>query len=647
LSILLVPGREKGNMAEDPNSANIPEKTGEHDRAAEDKPEERHQEKQAKKGSDAKKQSDDERNSEEKADGPRNQSGESVSQNTTGDIIGGNIHLHQNTTHNVFILEQALGGFHSFESILEKSLTDDNPLYKAFGDLSRATKSDTNITNKDADTQETEVKPLETKEEIEDWYDRLDEWEMCFVQAAAVLHGAPSHQIRDAAQTLYNPSVPTTEAKAALKPLPRISEKTLRTKLYMKIIFTDGADRLFWYDANMNGLSTFAARLLPIIVRQSNLSATHWQRLSFLQQLEEWSTTLAGECAWRALRALGSIWIRVDRPYFLKIVNEWVASDNRDYWRRAAIVLDGGYEVEYAEQVNPGNNSLVLSLLERWTRHAHASFQNNVGCTVAQAYSRIGQRSLEPALRGLEALLRYPLHRMNDREIMIPFDAYTAAVWSYVTLARFGHVGDVLQNISSIVEKYCYRRSSPEGKGRREYRAQYRFMLQTMFNTFVLIAAASLNGAQKDERGNYKRDAQLPQNPVLPAENGQDVLLAAILSEDADWRQYIMNILCGAILEKNAETVFFLLKTWAEITLKEVGPQQPELREALLIFLLELGERGDLWCKSLAAKKEYSDSKAFSERYKEALRQWQVRESGVPPQPLGAFAKDVLRRLTI
>ncbi len=140
-----------------------------------------------------------------------------------------------------------------------------------------------------------------------------------------------------------------------------------------------------------------------------------------------------------------------------------------------------------------------------------------------------------------------------------------------------------------------------------------------MFHTFFLIASASLNGVQDNVRGDYKREAQLPQHPILPGEEGQDVLLVGILSrEEADWRQSIMNILCGAILEKNAEPAFYLLKMWAEILLKELEPQRLMLREAFSDFLLELANRGNLWCMHLASVEECDFADLFAFRYKEA-----------------------------
>ncbi len=627
---------EKRDNAEIPESAKSPE-----DVLIETKEEElraAQREQQAKGGAEAKEPS------------PKTHTPDGVSQ-TVRDIRGKTLNLQQgNNTFNINILHNSSEGFGSFEDTIKKIGNGLNQFGDAYEFVSQMTKGDAIVLDKDGDTHEAETELYETPEQIKEWYcEKLNEWETCFVQAAVVLHGAPVDQIRDAAETLYHPLPINADGTIVPKPIQRISEKTLHTRLYMKIVYTQYAERLFWSDANTNGLSTFAVRLLPIIVRQSNLSVTSQQGLHFLKQLEKWSTTLSGECAWRATRALGGVWLKLHRDYLLRILNEWAGSDDPDDWRRAATLLDGAYEVEYAEhgeQINQGNNSFVLSLLARWTKHAHASFQVNVGSTVAQAYGRIGQRSISPALEGLEKLLRYPLRRKDDRDIEIPLFVFVAGTWSYITLARFGYVREVLQHLASLVEKYCYQRQSPQGKERREYRAECSLMLEVIFHIFFIIAAVSLNGVKDNMPGNYKQEMKLEQHPILPDKEGKDMLLTGILShEEADWRHHIITILCGAILEKNAESAFYLMKIWAEIVLKELGEQRLPLREAFIAFMLELEERGNEWCQRLVGVGEYYVPDLFALNYKRMLQKWQIRKSGVPPQPLGAFAKDVSRRL--
>lgn len=637
-------------MADNQDDKNAPENPASPDMAAKDAQDEKlraaNQARQAKdkpegNAAEAKEPPNSGRDSRENAGRPPNGS-------NVRDVVGENVSVHQGAMYvNILNASYGAGGYASFGDMFSKLGGLNNPFFRGYENLFKATPADATLTNEDADTQKAGVKPPETEEEIEEWYcEKLTAWETCFVEAAAVLHGAPIHRVRDAADTLYHPTGQTENTP--ILQVTKISAKTLRTHLYMQTVYVEGAERLFWTDANASGLSTFATRLLPIIVRQSNLSATNKQGTHLLKQLERWATDLSGESAWRATRALGSLWLKLDMDHFQHMVNEWVESDDPDDWRRAATLLDGAYEAEYADQgerVNQGNNSFVLSFLARRTRHAHASFQVNAGSIVAQTYGRIGQRSITLALKGLEALLRYPLRRKKDSEIQIPLVVFVSTTWSYVTLARFGYIAEVLAHIASVVEKCCYQRRSPQGSERFEYRAQCRFMLETMFHIFFLIASASLSGVHDTMRGDYKREAKLPSNPILPSAEGQDMLLVGILSsEEGDWRQCIITIVCGAILEKNAEPAFLLLKIWAEIMLKE---QSPVLRQAYADFMVEIWERGNQWCRHLAGVDEYDDPELFAFSYSEALHKWQIRKVGVPPQPIGAFAKDICRRLNI
>jgi hypothetical protein len=584
---------------------------------------------------------------------------EQVSGNTlyTRDIRGETVNVQQSKIYNVTILNNASEGFSSTEDFIKKFAHGAEKLGDAYEFAFQRAGDEAIVLNKDGDQKDAEIKPPEEKALIEKWYCELNEWKMCFVQAAVVLHGAPVHKIRDAAETLYHNLLTSSDATKEVKLIDRtISEEELCTNLYMKIEYTNGAERLFWLDANTNGLSTFAVRLLPIIVRQSNLSATHQKGLNFLKQLELWPTTFSGECAWKATRALGGIWLKSDSARFRSMLNERKISDNPDDWRRAATLLDGAYEVEYAEHgedINQGNKSFVLTLLADWTDQAHTSMSANntlvsekIGSTVAQAYGRIGQRSIKIALEGLERLLRYPLRHKEDQDIVIPLSVFGFSTSSYVMLARFGYIREVIQQLTCIVEKYCYSRNFSQHKEKHQYPAECRFMLEVAFQVFFVIAALSLIGVKDKTPGNYKREAKLDPRPILPDKEGKDLLLASILScEELELSQNITTILCGAILEKNGESAFFLMKLWAEIVLKEPGEQRHPLREAFLSFMVKLKEKGDLWCYRLAGVNECDYEDLFSITYREKLQEWQIRRRDVPPQPLGAFAKDICKKL--
>lgn len=569
-------------------------------------------------------------------------------QNVKGDSVDINqghiVHNYYNFSEKTgleFLIKSQKISSGSFDSMISNLENDSDPTLRSYANVSQSTASDTLLTNEDGNTQQVKVKPLTTPGEIHTWYcEKLTEWEACFVQAAAVLHGSPIYQVREAAETLAPESLPAS----------RIPEEVFFEHTYTKKVWANGAERLFWYDANTNGLSIFATQVLSVVVSQSNVSRSSQQEQHFLKQLEIWSTTLSGESAWRAIRALGTVWKKSDEARLRRLANQWARSDDPDDWRRAATLLDGAYEVEYAEkgeQVYKENNSLVLNLLTQWTREAHASFQTNIGSTVAQAYARIGQRTPEPALRRLDALLLYPLRSKKDAEVKIPLLVFVSATWSYVTLARFGYAREVLAHIASLVTKYCYQRRSPVGPERHEYLAQCRLMLDALFHVFFLIAAASLSGASSNKSGNYKRASTLPEHPAIPGKQQEDVLLAGILSsEEAKWRQHITTILCAAIIEANAEPAFYLMRLWAELTLNELGMERNNLREAYLNFLVEAEAKSNQWCSELAKAEEISYADLSCQLWQETLEQWQ-REGRQTGTFLGAFARDVIRRLKV
>ncbi len=555
-------------------------------------------------------------------------------------------HTEQHFHNSVFVIGQAdsmkiLRGPSGdpFENMMGSFEDDSDLALRFYAKQAQATAQNTVLTGEDVGTPQTKVKPPETLEEIRCWYcEKLTDWEIYFVQAAAVLHGSPVYQIWEAAATLAPESLPVS----------RVPEDIFFEHTCTKIVYVDGADRLFWYDANSNGLSSFAALVLSVVVRQSNLSMPAQQGQHFLKHLEQWSTTLSGECGWRATRALGSVWRKLHEARLRSIANARARSDNPDDWRRVATLLDGAYEVEYTEhgeQVDQGNNSLVLDLLARWTREAHASFQTNIGSTIAQTYARIGQRSPETALRGLDTLLHYPLRSKDDAEVTIPLLVFVNATWSYVTLARFGYAREVVSHMATLVTKYSYQRRSPLGKERREYLAQCRLILEATFHAFFLIAAAAQSGIKSKVPGNYKRSAKLPEPPIISSQRNQNMLLAGILSsEETAWRQHIMTILCAAILEKNAEPAFYLMHVWAELTLNELGVECGPLRETYLSFLVEAEAKGNQWCTEMARAGEYQYANVSRELYKETLERWQ-EEGRRNATFLGAFAKDVARRL--
>lgn len=457
------------------------------------------------------------------------------------------------------------------DEMLSGDFTNDDPMLRTFKDLSQASNTDTFLANEQTDQEGKGVKLPEKPEKINDWYcKKLSDWEKCFVQAAAVLHGAPVYQVRDAANMLYQPesAISNISGNPVIAPTPRSIERVNLAKVYLKIINVGGADRLFWYDdLNASGQSSFAVRILPTIITQSNLSSSISSEQGFLQQLEAWTELLPSDSAWRATRAMGAIWYKHDQKLFSSLAHQWATNTDSRYWRRAALLLEGAFAVEYADAeqhatVSLHDTSVVLTMLAQWTREAHASFQANIGSTIAQAYGRIGQLSLEPALQGLAALLRYPIRKKDDNKSGMPLFVFAAVTWSYVSLARFGSAQGVLEHLATLVTHYCYQRHTPElTKDRMLYLAQRQLILEAVFFSFFLLSSDSLNAVDRHTPGHYQHVFHLPEHPQIPGDQKQDILLAGILAqEEPAWRENITTILCAAMLENKAEEAGYLMR---------------------------------------------------------------------------------------
>ncbi len=504
----------------------------------------------------------------------------------------------------------------------------------------------------EAGAKSNNVKLPETLEEISDWYcNELSDLEICFVQAAAVLHGAPVHLITAEANKLYEPIQKVKERRLVLLSeidstdsahlLSLSAQKTwskeLQTRTYTTISCI-GAKRLLWQDANTSGNSLFASRLLSVIAQESASSMGERAGQDFLTRLEKWSETLTGECGWRATRALGVVWYDLDQTRLRKMANGWAGSEE---WWRAANLMDGAYEAEYAkigEKADHASSSMVLDVLEEWVEKAHSSLQIYPGCAAARAYERIGQRFLQPALSGLDSLLHFPL-REEDNEVKIPLAIFASAVWSYLILARFGYAREVLGHLASNLDRLSHQRQPHQSREKRDQRA---ICLEAMFNVFLFIATASLSGTNDDNESKYDTSQKLTEHPPIPDEEGKDVLLAGILAVDEwDWRDHLMTILCAMLVEQQAKVAFDLMRAWAEMVLAEQNSQALELRTEYIRFVAGVGKRVGQWDNDLSAEFNF---RGLIDTFKRKLDDWRL--DGLQRRhPLGAFAKDVLRQL--
>src|SRR5947209_1176802 len=107
-----------------------------------------------------------------------------------------------------------------------------------------------------ANAEQDSTKLPETTEQIRDWYrNRLNDLEKCFVQAVAVLSGAPENEVRRVTSELYKPVLAEARRQTARRPqsddLPVFSESIVlderfQAKTYTTIRKVEGARRVLW-----------------------------------------------------------------------------------------------------------------------------------------------------------------------------------------------------------------------------------------------------------------------------------------------------------------------------------------------------------------------------------------------------------------
>ena len=534
-----------------------------------------------------------------------------------------------------------------------------DPLQSKFTETFASTSPGTAFVNPEAGSVGHEV---QLPDPLDEWYyNTLNEREQCFVQVAAVLHGAPVHEVSRTASELYQPIEEEEKRQQALllqaesqspEAIRLATTRPQRASSTVLLLHTHtttrkirGAERLLWQDANTSGSSEFGVRVLRFIAREAVLGGSLEQ--GFLEQLREWPRKFQGECAEKSARALGVIWWGQDMNQLWRLASTWAESDNLQDWRRVAALLQGAYEVEseeLGENADLANRSQVLRKISSWVKESHASAKTKLGCAAAYAYGLIGQQSPEQALQGLKQLLRFPQSKGDNNKVNSPLDVFVAGVLGYVTLTLSGHIRAVLAHLAASAEELSHQRQVFQETGeRRQYTRQRMISLASIFDAFFFIAASSLTATQRNIPASYSPEEDLPTYPTVPDENGRDVLLAGILAEEEImWRGYVGTILCAAILEGQDKPPFDLMQQWAEIVLKHQGAKDSELRAAYLQFMVELGKDVNRWCNQIQ-NSGYRPLPAF-DAYKRRLKLWQSN-SRLRQSSLGDFAHEVLQQL--
>lgn len=515
------------------------------------------------------------------------------------------------------------------------------------------------FTNPAKSSEGAETPLLTGEDEIAQWYYELDEYEQCYVQAVAILHGASVKEVSGRADNLFMQinaqEKPSTEAiegmqaqqqkvSAFLMPLHNKSSRKLHMKTYTLTQRIENVERLFWRDIDSHGISTFEFRLLDFLAGEFMNKGLHGQNL--LEVVRRWSQESEKEYSWLSARALGIFLWRQDVDGLRRRANEWARNDSVRGWRRTAMLLDSAYEIDSLKYPEKGNNAEVvpaLQILRDWVQRGQQTLRPTdifVKCAAANTYALIGKRTLVVALDGLKELL--PLTRsasMPDTNKL-----FAAVVSAYVSLSWSGHIYGVLQRLAQVAAEAVLQQTRSHRLIERDaYRLQCEEQLEVTLKAFFLIAADSLAIVSITDVAAYK--TLLPDIPSLPDPFGRDVVLAGLLQDTKGCREQIITLLSAAIIERNRSNrpvAFDLLKRWAEIVLTAQAQADEDEKRWLLIsftqFMTALGKTIHSWCCDLKKRKKHVPPADML--YKKQLEQWSRGK-----HPMASFAQDVLYQL--
>jgi len=548
----------------------------------------------------------------------------------------------------------------------------------------------------------------ETEEQFSQWYYGLGDYEQCYVQTVAVLHGAPAHEISKNADILYQSfcdevvkressvhfvsqlglvSHQGNQQKTQLRGssrfpnllLRRIPGRELHLSTYTKTGWEEDVEGLYWRDVDQFGLSAFGINLLSFLTNEIIIRGEYGQK--FLDFLYDWSKDNSKvKLSWKVAHSYGVVLWCHDAKLLAKRAEEWAKVRSRLSWRRTAELLDGAFEIERIKIGEKANvvkpSSVVLRLLDNWIDRVHQEFnihikfrmeQNNnlskeaevkkdkanlalatnLAWAVANTYELIGKRSPEIALAGLQRLLQLPLIESDYYTRSI----YAAGVSTYVNLARSRRVRNILQYLDDSAECLSHQRLMP---GKMEERLKYRLYrqiyLNAIFDTFFTIAVESYLGRREKPPASYSLTEPLPPQPAIPDPEGRDVLLAGLLSQnenEAKLKEHMTALLCTAIIEKKSRLAFSLLRFWADIVfdmLRTPEIDRDAVKKFVAFYWFIVNLGKTVDSWCLDLEKQGFCSPQAVDAYKCRLEQW-YEEGRTHSHPIGSLAEEVLKKL--
>jgi hypothetical protein len=477
-----------------------------------------------------------------------------------------------------------------------------------------------------------------THDAFSTWFYDLDEYEQCYAQAAALLHGTAASDVSKYADDVYllyrvqqNTAVSSSseallqEQHASLLSLHNRSKRDLQTRTFTMTQRVDGAERLYWRDVQSDGSSSFHLQFLDFLAGEYQSKGLHGQEV--LKQVGVWAQGSNVELFQCIVRALGVFLWHQNKNALWRQANEWAQKRSVISWQRTSILLDAAYEIDamtYPEHENDHKTSPVLNILAEWvkrTQKMESKAGVYRGCAAANTYALIGKRQQEVALSGLTQLLEISVEDLVEIE-----NLQAAVVSAYFTLSWFGHIHHILCHLSALAEQSLLQQARPEKAHLRSlYRLQSQLCLKVSLDAFFFIALDALSSAPAQCAITYQQP--LSASPSLQERQQRDIILAGILTTDeicqSGWRQEAIQLLSVAIIERSSHiSAFDLLFRWtnALLQMKDISSIQGNLLIASFqMFLVDLGHM--LHRKCLDLQRQNRPSPAF-QLYKNRLALW-------------------------
>jgi len=505
----------------------------------------------------------------------------------------------------------------------------------------------------------TDITLLTDETKIADWYYTLDIHTQCYVQVAAILHGAPAHEVSIRADTLYTRFLEEGDLFQNASPLDKSpsgrqqevlpistysnrSSRKLQEKTHTITQRIEGVERLFWEDVDIYGISSFGLQVLDFFAGEYISQGIHGQNLFNI--LFDWSQENHAESSWRSAYALGVFLWHQNADALRRKATPLAKEKSQSSRNRVASLLEGAYELEsikFPEKATSVHVSSVLRLLHEWIEDK-VQYQTDVylKCAAANTLERIGKRKPDVAFAHLERLLQEP----PGVSVASTNVFYASLISAYVTLSRSGHIQTVFAHLARIAEQAILQSNLPHQLRQRQiYRRQCEVKLQIVSKAFLLIAVDSSYEASQSEALQVSSRAYIePLSDPLSLSNSQscDVVLVGLLNEiDSPWRKQLISMLSAAIYERQSRLLALgVMQQWAETVLKMQEEQSIEAKLLLASykhFMIQVDETLGTWALDLEKRQgRLLETRAV---YKQQLKMWRSKHHNIQ-----SLVRDVL-----